>query len=48
MGRMAASSTSGPQRLGPPADISPMVSFLASPEGHWVNGQTVRVNGGII
>jgi 3-oxoacyl-[acyl-carrier protein] reductase len=36
------------ERLGAPGDIAPVVSFLASPEGHWVNGQTVRVNGGII
>jgi 3-oxoacyl-[acyl-carrier protein] reductase len=36
------------ERLGVPADIAPMVAFLASPEGHWVNGQTIRVNGGII
>jgi 3-oxoacyl-[acyl-carrier protein] reductase len=36
------------ERLGVPADIAPVVAFLASPEGHWVNGQTIRVNGGII
>jgi 3-oxoacyl-[acyl-carrier protein] reductase len=36
------------QRLGTPVDIAPIVAFLASAEGHWVNGQTVRVNGGII
>jgi 3-oxoacyl-[acyl-carrier protein] reductase len=36
------------QRLGAPADIAPVVAFLASPEGHWINGQTIRVNGGII
>jgi 3-oxoacyl-[acyl-carrier protein] reductase len=36
------------ERLGVPADIAPLVGFLASPEGHWINGQTVRVNGGII
>jgi 3-oxoacyl-[acyl-carrier protein] reductase len=35
------------ERLGAPEDISPMVSLLASPEGHWINGQTLRVNGGI-
>jgi 3-oxoacyl-[acyl-carrier protein] reductase len=34
--------------LGVPDDIAPVVAFLASPEGHWINGQTVRVNGGII
>jgi 3-oxoacyl-[acyl-carrier protein] reductase len=35
------------ERLGTPADIAEMVAFLAGP-GHWVNGQVVRVNGGII
>jgi 3-oxoacyl-[acyl-carrier protein] reductase len=28
-------------------DIAEVVAFLASPAGHWVNGQTIRVNGGI-
>jgi 3-oxoacyl-[acyl-carrier protein] reductase len=36
------------ERLGVPDDIAPVVAFLASPEGHWINGETVRVNGGII
>ena len=36
------------ERLGVPGDIAPVVAFLASPAGHWINGQTVRVNGGII
>ena len=35
------------QRLGTPADIAPVVAFLASPAGHWINGQTIRVNGGV-
>jgi 3-oxoacyl-[acyl-carrier protein] reductase len=35
------------QRLGTPADIASVVAFLASPSGHWINGQTIRVNGGI-
>lgn len=35
------------QRLGTPADIAPVVAFLASPAGHWINGQIIRVNGGI-
>ena len=35
------------QRLGTPADIAAVVGFLASPAGHWINGQTIRVNGGI-
>jgi 3-oxoacyl-[acyl-carrier protein] reductase len=36
------------ERLGVPDDISRVVAFLASPAGHWINGQTIRVNGGII
>lgn len=36
------------ERLGSPEDIARVVAFLASPEGHWVNGQIVRANGGII
>ncbi len=36
------------ERLGKPEDIAGVVSFLAGPDGAWVNGQTLRVNGGII
>jgi 3-oxoacyl-[acyl-carrier protein] reductase len=35
------------ERLGTPEDIAATVSFLVSPDGHWVNGQVVRVNGGL-
>lgn len=34
------------ERLGEPEDISKVVSFIASPDGYWVNNQVVRVNGG--
>jgi len=34
------------QRLGRPEDIAAVVSFLASPEGSWVNAQVLRANGG--
>jgi 3-oxoacyl-[acyl-carrier protein] reductase len=34
------------ERLGTPEDIAEAVSFLAGP-ARWVNGQVVRVNGGI-
>lgn len=34
------------QRLGAPDDIASVVSFLASPAGRWINGQTIRANGG--
>ena len=36
------------ERLGQPADIANAVAFLAGDDGAWVNGQTLRVNGGII
>jgi 3-oxoacyl-[acyl-carrier protein] reductase len=36
------------ERLGQPADIAATVAFLAGPDGGWVNGQVLRVNGGII
>ena len=35
------------QRLGQPEDIASVVSFLASPDSGWVNGQVLRANGGI-
>lgn len=34
------------ERLGQPEDIAGVVSFLAGPDGGWVNGQVVRANGG--
>jgi 3-oxoacyl-[acyl-carrier protein] reductase len=36
------------ERLGEPAEIADAVAFLAGPDGRWVNGQTLRANGGII
>jgi len=35
------------ERLGQPEDIAALVAFLASPAGHWVNGQVIRANGGM-
>ena len=35
------------ERLGQPEDISGVVSFLASPDAGWVNGQILRANGGV-
>jgi len=35
-------------RLGQPDDIASIVAFLASTESGWINGQTVRANGGVI
>jgi 3-oxoacyl-[acyl-carrier protein] reductase len=36
------------ERLGRPEDIANIVSFLAGPDGAWINGQTLRANGGVI
>ncbi len=36
------------ERLGTPEDIANAIAFLAGPDGAWVNGQVVRVNGGIV
>jgi 3-oxoacyl-[acyl-carrier protein] reductase len=36
------------ERLGTPVDIANVVAFLAGSEGHWVNGQIIRANGGIV
>jgi len=36
------------ERLGQPQDIAAAVSFLAGPDGAWINGQVLRSNGGII
>ena len=33
-------------RLGQPDDIARVVSFLASPDSGWVNGQVIKANGG--
>ena len=35
-------------RLGEPEDIARVVAFLVGPDGGWVNGQVLRVNGGVI
>jgi 3-oxoacyl-[acyl-carrier protein] reductase len=36
------------ERLGQPDDIAGVVAFLVGPNGGWVNGQTLRANGGIV
>lgn len=36
------------ERLGRPEDIANAVAFLAGPDGRWVNGQTIRANGGMV
>lgn len=47
--QIAALSKMNPlERLGTPNDIAAAVAFLAGPDGGWINGQTVRANGGMI
>ena len=36
------------ERLGTPDDIANSVSFLVSRDGGWINGQTLRANGGLV
>lgn len=36
------------ERLGTPEDIAAAVSFLAGPDGSWINGQVLRANGGMV
>lgn len=36
------------QRLGAPEEIAAVVSFLVGPDGGWINGQTIRANGGTV
>jgi len=36
------------ERLGQPSDIAHVVAFLAGPAGHWINGQIIRANGGLV
>lgn len=36
------------ERLGQPEDIAGVISFLAGPDGAWVNGQVLRANGGMV
>ncbi len=36
------------ERLGQPEDIANTIAFLVGPAGRWINGQTVRANGGMV
>ncbi len=36
------------QRLGMPDDVAAAVAFLVGPDGGWINGQTLRANGGMV
>jgi 3-oxoacyl-[acyl-carrier protein] reductase len=42
----AAASRSLFGRVGEPSDIAAVVGFLASDEGGWISGQTIRATGG--
>jgi len=35
------------ERIGTPEDVANIVAFLAGPDGGWINGQTIRSNGGL-
>lgn len=36
------------ERLGTPEDVAGVASFLAGPDGGWVNAQVIRANGGYV
>jgi len=36
------------ERIATPEDIAGVVSFLAGPDGGWINGQVLRANGGLV
>ncbi|MBB4953088.1 3-oxoacyl-[acyl-carrier protein] reductase [Agrobacterium vitis] len=36
------------ERIGTADEIAAIVAFLAGPDGGWINGQTIRANGGVI
>jgi 3-oxoacyl-[acyl-carrier protein] reductase len=36
------------ERLATPDDIARAVAFLIGPDGHWINGQVIRANGGVL
>jgi 3-oxoacyl-[acyl-carrier protein] reductase len=35
-------------RIGEPEDIAPVVVLLATDEAHWINGQIIPLNGGMV
>ena len=36
------------RRIGQPEDIAGLVAFLASDDGGWINGRTIRADGGML
>ena len=48
-GQVAAMAKLPPlERLAQPEDIASVVAFLAGRDGGWINGQTIRANGGMV
>ncbi len=45
--RNAGANSQPMGRVGEPADIAAMVSFLASEDGSWITGQAITVDGGM-
>lgn len=35
-------------RIGRPADIASVITFLTGDDGRWINGQVIRANGGLV
>jgi 3-oxoacyl-[acyl-carrier protein] reductase len=35
-------------RLGQPGDVADIVAFLVSDDAHWMTGQNLQANGGIL
>lgn len=46
--RKVAAGMSPFKRLGQPADIAKVVTFLASDQAGWVTGQNIGVGGGVM
>jgi NAD(P)-dependent dehydrogenase (short-subunit alcohol dehydrogenase family) len=45
-GQQFALSIQSLKRIAQPADIAPVIAFLASDDSRWVTGDTIRVDGG--
>ena len=45
-GRAFALGIQALKRIAQPADLAGVIAFLASEEAGWINGHTIRVDGG--
>jgi NAD(P)-dependent dehydrogenase (short-subunit alcohol dehydrogenase family) len=45
-GRVTIVGMQALKRIGQPADVAPVVAFLASDEARWITGDTIHVDGG--